>query len=237
VPRPDHPPEEPAPAPGGDRPSSTVSTAAGAHGRPATEPDGAPEDVTGREVRSNRQDGRRATAAADGAACLSMPDTVEPFEEFMKRERKLVVALLYGLTGDWYAAEDLAQDAFVAAQTRWSRVGHLDKPGAWVRRVAVNGYRRWRRRRLHEARLLAQQAPLAGDEQVELATEHAELWDAIRRLPRGQSEVVVLRFQSDLSEAAIADILEIPQGTVKSRLHYACKTLAKWLGDDVEGGS
>jgi DNA-directed RNA polymerase specialized sigma24 family protein len=46
-----------------------------------------------------------------------------------------------------------------------------------------------------------------------------------------------LRFQSDLSEAAIADILEIPQGTVKSRLHYACKTLAKWLGDDVEGGS
>jgi RNA polymerase sigma-70 factor (sigma-E family) len=188
-------------------------------------------------VSANRQDGRRAAAAVDGAGCPPRTDTAEPFEEFMKRERKLVVALLYGLTGDWHAAEDLAQDAFVAAQTRWSRVGGLDKPGAWVRRVAVNGYRRWRRRRLREARLLAQQAPLAGDEQVDLAIEHAEVWDAIRRLPRGQSEVMVLRFQADLSEAEIADILEIPQGTVKSRLHYARRTLARWLGDDVEGGS
>jgi len=188
-------------------------------------------------VRSNLEDGRTAAALVDGAASPPTPDTVEPFEEFMKRERRLVVALLYGLTGDWYAAEDFAQDAFAAAQSRWSRVGRLDKPGAWVRRVAVNGQRRWRSRRLREARLLAQQAPLAGDEQVELPTEHAELWDAIRRLPRGQAEVVVLRFQSDLSEAAIAEILEIPVGTVKSRFHYARKTLARWLGDDVEGGS
>jgi RNA polymerase sigma-70 factor (sigma-E family) len=187
-------------------------------------------------VRSNRDDGRSATALIDGAASPPMPVTVEPFEEFMKREQQLVVGLLYGLTGDWYAAEDLAQDAFAAAQARWSRVGRLDKPGAWVRRVAINGQRRWRSRRLREARLLAQQSPLVGDEQVELATEHVELWDAIRRLPRGQSEVIVLRFQSDLSEAAIAEILEIPRGTVKSRLHHARKTLARWLGGDVEGG-
>jgi RNA polymerase sigma-70 factor (ECF subfamily) len=188
-------------------------------------------------VRTKRRDGRSAAAAVDGTACPPMPDTVETFEEFMKRERRLVVALLYGLTGDWYAAEDLAQDAFLAAQTHWSRVSHLDKPGGWVRRVAVNGYRRWRRRRLHEARLLALQVPLAGDQQVELATAHAEVWDAIRRLPRGQSEVMALRLQADLSEAEIADILEIPQGTVKSRLHHARRTLARWLGNDVEGGS
>lgn len=155
----------------------------------------------------------------------------------MKRERRLVVGLLYGLTGDWHAAEDLAQDAFAKAQSDWPRVGRLDKPGAWVRRVAINGQRRWRKRLLRERRLLAQQVPLACDQQVELPTDHAELWDAVRRLPRGQTEVIVLRYQSDLSQATIAEILEIPQGTVKSRLHHARRTLAKWLGDDAEGGS
>jgi DNA-directed RNA polymerase specialized sigma24 family protein len=65
--------------------------------------------------------------------------------------------LLYGFTWDWYAAEDLAQNAFAAAERRWTRVGCLDKPGAWVRKVAVNGYRRWRRRGELEARVLVLQ--------------------------------------------------------------------------------
>jgi predicted RNA polymerase sigma factor len=51
----------------------------------------------------------------------------------MGREWKLVVGLLYGLTRDWYAAEDLAQKAFAAAERDWTRVGCMDRPGAWVR--------------------------------------------------------------------------------------------------------
>ncbi len=62
------------------------------------------------------------------------------------------------------------------------------------------------------------------------------MWDAVRRLPRVQREVVVLHYQSDLAVAEIAEILGIRDGTVKSRLHYARKALAKWLGDDAEGG-
>jgi hypothetical protein len=51
-----------------------------------------------------------------GQGSVSTCGAVEPFEEFMEREWKLVVALLYGLTRDWYAAEDLAQNAFAAAE-------------------------------------------------------------------------------------------------------------------------
>jgi RNA polymerase sigma-70 factor, ECF subfamily len=154
----------------------------------------------------------------------------------MRRERELVVGLLYGLTRDWYAAEDLAQDALVAAQRHWPRVGRMEKPGAWLRKVAINGQRRWWRRGLLEAEALAQKFLLGNDRQVELPTEHAELWDAVWRLPRGQLEVVVMHYQSDLAVVEIAEILGIRDGTVKSRLHYARKTLAEWLGDDVEGG-
>jgi RNA polymerase sigma-70 factor (ECF subfamily) len=156
----------------------------------------------------------------------------------MEREWKLVLGLLYGLTRDWYTAEDLAQHAFAAAERRWARVGCLDMPDAWVRKVAVNEHRRWRRRGALEARALAQRFLHVYVEQVQLPAEHAELWDAVGRLPRGQREVIVLHHQSDLGVAEIAEILGIREGTVKSRLHYGRKTLAKWLGDEeVEGGS
>jgi RNA polymerase sigma factor (sigma-70 family) len=201
--------------------------------RNVIEPHGLVKTVTSRETSPLPDDSRYAAGSADER---DNPPTVEPFEDFMRRERELVVGLLYGLTRDWYAAEDLAQNAFVAAQRHWPRVSRMDKPGAWLRKVAINGQRRWRRRGLLEAEALARKFLLGNDEPVALPTEHAELWDAVWRLPRGQLEVVVLHYQSDIAVDEIAEILGIRDGTVKSRLHYARKTLAEWLGDHDERG-
>jgi RNA polymerase sigma-70 factor, ECF subfamily len=195
--------------------------------------DSLPEVVPDREGHPRPEDKCSNTGPAGEA---NSPRMVEPFEDFMRRERELLVGLLYLLSRDWYAAEDLAQNAFAAAQRHWPRVSRLDKPGAWLRRVAINGLRRWQRRGLLEAEALAQKFLMRYEEHVELPAEHAELWDAVRRLPRVQLEVIVLHYQSDLAVAEIAEILGIRDGTVKSRLHYARKTLAKWLGDDAEGG-
>jgi len=214
------------------------TTSAPAHGPVAVNLNGGaskglPAVVTDREGHPRREHRRYHPGLAEEA---SSPRMVEPFEDFMRRERKPLIGLLYGLSRDWYAAEDLAQNAFAAAQRHWPRVSRLDKPGAWLRRVAINGLRRWRRRGLLEAEALAQKFLMRYDEQVELPTEHAELWDAVRRLPRAQLEVIVLHYQSDLAVSEIAEILRIRDGTVKSRLHYARKALAKQLGDDAEGG-
>jgi RNA polymerase sigma-70 factor (sigma-E family) len=160
---------------------------------------------------------------------------IEPFEDFMAREQTAILKLLYALTSDWHAAQDLAQDTFEVAQQAWSRVSNLDRPAAWVKKVAINKQRRWWRRRRLEERLLSQRFLDSQRDQIELPSEHAELWDAVRRLPLHHHEVIVLRYQSDLTELEIADILEIPRGTVKSRLHEARRTLTKWLGDEVEG--
>ena len=59
------------------------------------------------------------------------------FEVFYREEYPSVVALAYGLSGGAWA-EDLAQEAFLRAHTDWARVGQMDAPSAWVKRVVIN---------------------------------------------------------------------------------------------------
>jgi DNA-directed RNA polymerase specialized sigma24 family protein len=74
------------------------------------------------------------------------------FEDVYLREFASVFGLAYALTGSRWAAEDIAQDAFVVAHRQWGRVGGYDDPGAWVRRVAANLAVSGVGRRLAEAR-------------------------------------------------------------------------------------
>ena len=62
----------------------------------------------------------------------------ENFDTFYKAELQRVVGLAYVLSGSRSAAEDLAQDGFVAAYRHWERISSFDDPGAWVRRVVAN---------------------------------------------------------------------------------------------------
>jgi DNA-directed RNA polymerase specialized sigma24 family protein len=62
----------------------------------------------------------------------------EAFDEFYLREYPRVVGLLQGLLRSRLVAEELAQETFLVAYRDWGRVGGLDNPRAWVRRVALN---------------------------------------------------------------------------------------------------
>ncbi|HYI62760.1 MAG TPA: sigma factor [Acidimicrobiales bacterium] len=66
--------------------------------------------------------------------------TVSPlgFEELYQADWRKVVALGWSLTGSRSVGEELAQDAFLDAYRRWSHVGRLEAPGAWVRRAVAN---------------------------------------------------------------------------------------------------
>src|SRR4051794_4697696 len=61
----------------------------------------------------------------------------EPFDAFYRREFPRMVTLACAVSGSRVAAEDIAQDALIAARQRWDTVGGYDKPGAWVRRVTI----------------------------------------------------------------------------------------------------
>ena len=76
-----------------------------------------------------------------GVAKRSEPATSkspETFEDFYVREFAAIVGLAYALSGSRSGAEDLAQEAFLAAHRTWDRVGGYEEPGAWVRRVVAN---------------------------------------------------------------------------------------------------
>jgi RNA polymerase sigma factor (sigma-70 family) len=146
------------------------------------------------------------------------------------REFPRVFALAYALSGSRWAAEDLAQDAFMVAHRQWGRIGGYDDPGAWVRRVAANLAVSAVRRRLAEARALVR---LSGRRELSYAAlpgEDGDFWRAVRRLPRRQAQVVALVALQDMSTAEVASTLGCSQRTVQVHMQKARATLAMRLG-------
>ena len=128
--------------------------------------------------------------------------------------------------------EVLVQDALQAAWQDWARVGSLEPPGAWARRVVANRAAGHARRAGREHRALARVAgrPAAV---IELEPEDERFWAEVRRLPdRRQAQAVALHYLEDLSVAEIAEILGCAPTTVKVHLHRGRKAPARALGLD-----
>ncbi len=162
----------------------------------------------------------------------SKPSTVgslEAFEDFYSREFAMVVGLAYALSGSRWVAEDLAQEAFLAAHRDWDRVGGYDGPGVWVRRVVANLSASAFRRRAIEAKALTRVALGRTPVLPELSADDSEFWGAVRSLPRRQAQVIALHYLEDMPVAEIARVLGTAEGTVKKHLHDGRKSLARRL--------
>lgn len=158
---------------------------------------------------------------------------VPDFESFYRREYRAVVGLAYALSGSRLAAEDIAQDAFLAAHRKWDRIGHYERPEAWVRRVVSNLAVSAFRTKMREAGALARLKPR--DEYLPpLPAEDAGFWKAVRALPARQAQAIALHYLEDRSVAEIASILECSQNTVKVHLHKGRGTLARRLHERWE---
>ena len=142
-----------------------------------------------------------------------------------------LVAQVYAFTTDLAEAQDVVQEAFARALARPGGLADVDSPEAWLRTVAVNVVRRrWRRRRLLDT-ILLRDRPLARTVETAPGPERADLRQALAGLPDPYRQVVVLHYFADLSVEEISGLLEIPTGTVKSRLSRARAALAERLGD------
>jgi RNA polymerase sigma-70 factor (ECF subfamily) len=154
---------------------------------------------------------------------------VGDFDAFYAREFPIMVTLAYVLSGNRWAAEDLAQEAFLAAHQEWDRIGGYDRPGAWVRQVVMNLSVSAFRRRVVEAKALARMALGQTPSVSEMPAESAEFWQTVRSLPKRQAQVISLHYLEDLSVAEVAAILGTAEGTVKKHLHDGRRTLARRL--------
>ena len=150
----------------------------------------------------------------------------QQFEEFMTSRWAGLVRLAFGLTGDRWLAEDLAQTALASAYASWWRVSRADDPDAYVRRILINASKgRWRRTRVAEqaAGSPADVPDQAEDPSVAIG-ERSALLKALGALPPRQRAVVVLRYWEDLSDAQAAALLGCSASTVRSQ---AARALAK----------
>ena len=158
-----------------------------------------------------------------------------PFDDFYRAEYGSVVGLVFSLSGSRWAAEDLAQEAFLRAHRDWDRVGTFDHPGAWVRRVAINLAMSRLRRLAAETRALRR---FTGGSPVAFPAPEPEtdrFWGTVRSLPRRQAQVVALHYLEDRPVAEIAEILGVAEGAVKTALFKARRNLEARLGTS-EGG-
>ena len=168
----------------------------------------------------------------------SVIDAAPPvvFDDLYQREYRPLVAFAYALSGSWGSAEELAQDAFLAAFRDWERVRSYSVPEAWLRRAVANrSVSRWRRLASESRALIriAHRPERAGE--LELGLDD-EFWAAVRALPRRQAEVVTLHYLEDRTVDEIAAVLDIAAGTVKVHLHRARAALAAALELEVRDG-
>ncbi|MGH8947441.1 MAG: sigma-70 family RNA polymerase sigma factor [Acidimicrobiia bacterium] len=154
---------------------------------------------------------------------------VRSFDAFYRAEYRSVVALAAVLSGSRLGAEDLAQEAFAAAYRKWDHVGTYEYPNLWVRRVVANKSVSLIRRSVAEAKArtrYGERPPLSA-----MPDESEDVWDAVRRLPRRQTQAIALVYLDGLSAEEAGAVLGCSGGTVKTHLKRGRATLAKKLGD------
>lgn len=143
-----------------------------------------------------------------------------------QREHRRLVGVVALLVGDRHLAEELTQEALIRACRDWRKVRDLDRPEAWLHRVAVNLAMSSHRRRRAEQRMLRRLHGRGRDSVDDPDTAEAEtVRRALERLPMDLRAVVALRFYAYCSVADTAMVLGLPEGTVKTRTRRALGAL------------
>lgn len=157
------------------------------------------------------------------------------FAEYVTQKRAALFRFAVVLTGDPVLADDILADVLGKAFERWDRVSAAENVHAYVRRMVVNEFTSWRRRRARTsvwADLSGFTEPVADHSAAH--AEHQQLAGELRRLPARQRAAVVLRYYEGLSFAEIAELLGTGENAIRSNVSRALRRLRVQLSDDAE---
>jgi RNA polymerase sigma-70 factor (ECF subfamily) len=147
------------------------------------------------------------------------------------------------MCGDPQAAEDLLHDTFLAAARSLERFRGRSSAYTWLYGIMLNKFRRYLRRKGSRAlslqaighgredargEMIASETP-GPVERLESKEAARRVREAIQELSPDHRSVVTLRFLEGLPYAEIAEMLDCPVGTVKSRIHYALQNIERHL--------
>ena len=133
------------------------------------------------------------------------------------------------VTGDDAAAEDIAQEAFLAAVRNLDRFDRRRPFGPWLHRIVVNRAIDWGRARALRRELDLDGIPEPPAADAPRAEQADEIAGALATLAPEQRAVIVLRYLLDYTPGEIAELLELPRGTVNSRLRRGLDRLQEAL--------
>jgi RNA polymerase sigma-70 factor (ECF subfamily) len=185
-----------------------------------------------------RRDDMGVSHAADGTAALASEGPVRSeraliqaarrgdpgaIEDLYRRHWKPAYRAAYLVTRDAHAAEDIAQEAFLQAIRVLDRFDRARPFAPWLHRIVTNRALDWARAHALRRPALQMHEPVAPPARSDLSDDLAE---AIGRLAPDQRAVVVLRYLLEHTPGEIAEMLDLPRGTVNSRLRRALDELA-----------
>ena len=129
---------------------------------------------------------------------------------------------------DYEKAKDFVQDTFIKILEAPNKFDTNQKFKPWIYRVASNMCKNeYRKQKVIDKH--NEEFKHTNSYFVELTENEFKLKESIKKLPQDKRSLIVLRFKINLSIKEIAEIYECPEGTIKSRLFYTTKELAKYL--------
>lgn len=158
-----------------------------------------------------------------------------------------VYSLVYGMVRNREDARDITQEVFVKAYDSLESFRLESSFYTWIYRIAMNRAIDFVRKRKRKESAGFEEGIATRDGDGDIADVHhtespsrllerkrlyARIMDAVEKLPEDQRQAILLRELEGLSYKEIAEVMEIPEGTVMSRLYYARKKLQKLLADE-----
>ena len=169
----------------------------------------------------------------------------EAFGALVEQYRDNVYRLAYRMCGNAYDADEAAQEAFVAAWRALPNFRGDAKFSTWLYRLTTNAaIDVMRREKRHQTVGDGEMVDVADDadspqETVERTEQQEAVQKALATLSEEYREVLLLRYMEELDYAEIAEVLQLPSGTVKSRINRAKAALKTALlkSGNIFGGS
>jgi RNA polymerase sigma-70 factor (ECF subfamily) len=180
---------------------------------------------------------RRSLTGRTGDAALvraAQRGSEEAVEALFARHWDAAYRTAYLVAGDRTAAEDIAQEAFLSALRALSSFDARRPLGPWLHRIVVNRAIDWSRARALRGEVGAGAAPdppAPGDDRRLEVGEG--IMRALAALGPEQRAVIVLRYLLELTPGEIARALDLPRGTVNSRLRRGLDALGELMGGDA----
>lgn len=149
---------------------------------------------------------------------MLLAKTESAFEELYATQAGGVQRFVLGIVGNTSVAEEITQEAFTRAWKGLPLFSFQSSLKTWVYSVALNAARDWLRSHRHHS---ADVITLESTTEAPLSIEARAIREALSELDADTRILLMLHYYDDLDLGQIAQILEIPTGTVKSRLHTA----------------